>query len=406
MPRFDVVMTARADRSFRTEQVAGMFGLTVAAALRTQFSVVLPEEDEPWDIGLIAGPSGSGKTTVARRAYGSRVVEPAGWSKRRAIIDELPAETAVDAARVLTAVGFSSPPAWLRPFATLSTGEQFRCELARALLRASRSAVGGERPIVVMDEFTSAVDRRVARACAAAVSKAIRQGHVGCRLVAVAPHDDVAAWLEADWMLDMATRALRRRRLRRPEIRIDVHACGREAWSVFAPHHYLSGDLAPAAECFLALWEGRPAAFCATLPLIARRGRRRFTRIATLPDCQGMGIGMRVAAAVAEHYRARGIRVNLTSGHPAVVSHCRRSPWWRAVGVKRYGSQTRRSAFPPHRSSAGRAVASFEYAGAQRVPADAPSAADGSADPRGVPQNPEPCHGQPTGADFRNSVDL
>jgi hypothetical protein len=40
-------------------------------------------------------------------------------------------------AQTLSAVGFSSPPSWVKPYAVLSNGEKFRCNLARALLRAS-----------------------------------------------------------------------------------------------------------------------------------------------------------------------------------------------------------------------------------------------------------------------------
>ena len=37
---------------------------------------------------------------------------------------------------LLTAVGFSSPPSWIKPYHVLSTGERFRCDLARALADA------------------------------------------------------------------------------------------------------------------------------------------------------------------------------------------------------------------------------------------------------------------------------
>ena len=33
---------------------------------------------------------------------------------------------------LFTAVGFSSPPSWVKPYQVLSNGEQFRCDLARA----------------------------------------------------------------------------------------------------------------------------------------------------------------------------------------------------------------------------------------------------------------------------------
>ncbi len=219
-------------------------------------------------------------------------------------------------------------------------------------------------PLVVYDEFTSVVDRNVARACSSAIAKGIRHGAIPCRFVAVTCHYDVAQWLEADWVLDMATGRLQRRRLRRPDIVVEIHRCGLDPWKVFARHHYLSGSLAVGARCYLATWEGEPVTFCATLPVITKKDHRRFTRIVTLPDYQGMGIGMRVVAAVASLHRAEGLRINVTSSHPALIRHCRRSADWKAVNVKKTGSSPRgTSRFPGYRSSAGRAVVSFEYVG-------------------------------------------
>ena len=50
-------------------------------------------------------------------------------------------------------------------------------------------------------------------------------------------------------------------------------------------------------------------AFCATLPVIGRRGHCRITRLVTLPDYQGIGIGMAVAEAVGDLHRGEGNRV-------------------------------------------------------------------------------------------------
>jgi GNAT superfamily N-acetyltransferase len=139
---------------------------------------------------------------------------------------------------------------------------------------------------------------------------------------------------------------------------------------MFARHHYLSGGLAVGARCYLATWDGEPVTFCATLPVITKKNHRRFTRIVTLPDYQGMGIGMRVVAAVAALHRAEGLRINVTSSHPALIRHCKRAAQWKAVNVKKTGSHPRGSArFPAYRSSAGRAVVSFEYIGTEPVEA-------------------------------------
>jgi len=347
-----------------------MFDVPLAEKATARFAVELPGDDEAWEVGLIVGPSGSGKSTVASQFYGEQLYRGAAWPDDRAVIDcfgELPVRQVVE---LFTAVGFSSPPSWVKPHRVLSCGERFRCDLARALSISSdvsrdpvgeRSA-GASRLIVAFDEFTSVVDRNVARACSLAIAKGIRRGSIACRFVAVTCHYDVAEWLEADWVLDMATGELQRRRLRRPPIELEIHRCGVAPWRMFARHHYLSGSLAPGARCYLATWEGEPVTFCATLPVITKRNHRRFTRIVTLPDYQGMGIGMRVVAAVAALHREEGLRINVTSSHPALIRHCARSSDWRTVNVKKTGSSPSGSRrFPSYRSSAGRAVVSFEF---------------------------------------------
>lgn len=381
MPSLDVVVSCPVYDSFRVQQVAGMFDVPLAEKAVEKFSVELPGLDEPWDVGLIVGPSGSGKSTVAGEFYAQELYRGAEWPDDQAVIDcfgELPVRHVIE---LFTAVGFSSPPSWVKPYRVLSCGERFRCDLARALAGGCELRVASYEkeelsdlatrnsklatPLVVFDEFTSVVDRNVARACSAAISKGIRRGNIPCRFVAVTCHYDVAEWLEADWVLDMATGRLERRRLRRPDIAIEIHRCGLAPWELFARHHYLSGSLAVGARCYLATWNGEPVTFCATLPVITKKNHRRFTRIVTLPDYQGMGIGMRVVAAVASLHRAEGLRINVTSSHPALIRHCKRSSDWKTVNVRKAGSSSRRSAgFVGYRSSAGRAVVSFEYVGA------------------------------------------
>jgi GNAT superfamily N-acetyltransferase len=389
-----------------------MFDVPLAEKATERFQVELPELAEDWTIGLIVGPSGSGKSTVARCAYANNEIRTTNdesshssfdirhssfaWPTDWAVIDcfgEVPVRRVVD---LFTAVGFGSPPSWVKPYHVLSGGERFRCDLARALSVAfgkdKETRGQGDKdlcqenqsklepeiplspclpvslsplPLVVFDEFTSVVDRNVAKVCSAAIAKGIRRGNIPCRFIAVTCHYDVAEWLEPDWVLDMSTGELSRRRLRRPTIELAIHRSSVDAWQLFKRHHYLSGSLARGARCYLATWEGIPVNFCATLPIITRRNHRRFTRIVTLPDYQGIGIGMRVVAAVAELHRAEGLRINVTSSHPALICHCRHSPRWRTVNVRKSGGSGRRTGarFRDYRSAAGRAVVSFEYVG-------------------------------------------
>ncbi|MBX3411581.1 MAG: GNAT family N-acetyltransferase [Pirellulales bacterium] len=366
MPRLDVVVQCPVFDSFRVEQVAGMFDVPLAEKATETFSVDVPGADEPWEIGLIVGPSGSGKSTIARRAFGEALYTPRDWPADRAVVDGLGQLPIKQITGLFTAVGFSSPPSWIKPYHVLSGGERFRCDLARALAVGCGANEEGrleiERPIVAFDEFTSVVDRNVARVGAAAIAKAIRSGRTACRFVAVTCHYDVAEWLEPDWVLDMATRRLTWGRLRRPRVRLALVRCGRRAWDCFARHHYLSGKLSFGARCYLALWEQEPVAFCAVLPVIASRGKWRLSRVVTLPDYQGIGIGTRVVEGLAEEYLAEGERFFVTTGHPGMIAHCRDSRRWRIVRVKRTGSRASID-LANYRGTGMRSVVSFEYRG-------------------------------------------
>ena len=68
------------------------------------------------------------------------------------------------------------------------------------------------------------------------------------------------------------------------------------------------------------------------MSLIGRKDRWRISRVVTLPDYQGIGIGMAVAEAVAELHRGEGHRVNVTASHPAL---------WPTAGVRRCGGRCR-----------------------------------------------------------------
>jgi len=368
MPHVEVNLSCPVHDSFRVQQLAGLFDVPLTERASVSFGADVPGPDEDWQIGLIVGPSGSGKSTIARQAFAGNLVGEEPWPTDRAVVDCFGDASVKQITGLLTSVGFSSPPSWTKPYHVLSGGERFRCDLARGLSRAFAAASlqsgdSAPQPIVAFDEFTSVVDRNVAQIGSAAVARAIRSGQIGCRFVAVTCHYDVAEWLEPDWVLDMSMRSCQRRRLRRPAIELELFRCRHALWKMFAPHHYLSGALSRGARCFVAMWKGNPVAFCATLTVIGRKHHWRISRIVTLPDYQGVGIGMRVAEAVGVLHLEQGHRFSVTASHPALIAHCRRSPRWRTVRVLKTGSRTDRGFISNYRGSQGRSVVSFEYLG-------------------------------------------
>ena len=65
-----------------------------------------------------------------------------------------------------------------------------RVDIARALLL--------NQSLVVFDEFTSVVDREVAKIASYAISKAVK--HSNKQFIAVTCHYDIVDWLEPDWV--------------------------------------------------------------------------------------------------------------------------------------------------------------------------------------------------------------
>src|SRR5262245_23570063 len=220
--RAHVCVESAVVESPRVQQLRGLFDLPAERTSRLEWSVDLPLEGRDWQIGLVTGPSGCGKSTIARRLWPEEVARSAGlgWPAERAVLDAFPPGLGIqDITALLSSVGFSSPPAWLRPFQALSTGQRFRVELAR-LLAEALAAPEGQRPLIVCDEYTSVVDRTVAQVGSAAVARAVRRH--GLRFVAVTCHEDVLDWLQPDWVYRPAEGSFAWRRLqRRPPIQLE-----------------------------------------------------------------------------------------------------------------------------------------------------------------------------------------
>jgi hypothetical protein len=124
MSLVDVTVDCPVFDSFRVEQVAGMFDVPLRQRAEEHFRVEVPELGDDWKIGLIVGPSGSGKSTIARKLFGDCLYRDSQWPEDRAVIDGLGEQPIKQITGLFTAVGFSSPPSWIKPYHVLSGGEQ------------------------------------------------------------------------------------------------------------------------------------------------------------------------------------------------------------------------------------------------------------------------------------------
>lgn len=373
MAKVECEVSCQVPRSFRVDQVAGMFDVELAERSRRSWSIELPDLEDGWTIGAIVGPSGSGKSCIARQHYADGFVERYDWPADVAIVDAFPEDLSVKViVAMLNAVGFSSPPDWVKPYAALSNGQRFRGDLARALLTPAE--------VVAFDEFSSVVDRQVAQFGSAAVAKALRAGRTlghAKRFVAVTCHYDVLDWLSPDLVLDLGAGGklargwLQRDHKRfeqlvhpRPSIDIDLRFADRSAWGTFKHHHYLSHQLASQARCYVGWWANRPVAFAATLQSFGHARRRAIHRLVVLPDYQGMGIGLRVLEAVSA-WEARTHTVAIRTSHPALITSLRHRAGWVCTDFQVSGAahNTRKSGGAVRSGSRGRSVATFRWVG-------------------------------------------
>lgn len=346
--------------SFGVATVRAMFDLAESKSAEETFAAELPTDND-WRIGVIVGPSGSGKSTVAKRVYADDFVERFEWSPDQAVIDQIGSSMRT-ATQILSSVGFSSPPSWIKPYHVLSGGERFRCDLARALVLPNA--------LVAFDEFTSVVDRTVAKVGSAAIAKAIRGGAVDKQFVAVTCHYDVLDWLEPDWVCDMASGKLARGSLwRRPEMQIEVRRATPAVWPRFSRHHYLSAEISAKSKVFVGFYEGQPVGMVAVIHYPHPSGLYyREHRTVVLPDFQGIGIGNRLSELVASAFAATGRKYFASTLHPAHVQHRFRSSLW---SVERKNACKKRSRVSKgigvgKSSASKRTIYSFRYVGPKR----------------------------------------
>lgn len=157
------------------------------------------------------------------------------------------------------AVGLNSVPTWLKPYSVLSTGEKFRANMAIRL-----------KDCATIDEFTSVVNRDVAKSCSMSISKYINNNDIH-NVVFCSCHDDIIEYLQPDWIYNTDTKELSvGRSVRQSSLSIHIEGCAQEAWYMFKRHHYLSADLNSSCNCYIGLLNNRPIAFGA---IIAQPGR-------------------------------------------------------------------------------------------------------------------------------------
>lgn len=170
-----------------TARVAQAFDLEFDGTITTD----IPEFSCPdeYNIGMIVGASGSGKSQILKQYFNINLEEVvAEWFSDKAIVSHF--DTPDEAIEKLFACGLASVPTLCKPFHILSNGEKYRANVARQL-----------RDNMILDEFTSEVNRETAKSLSVALSKYIRQKNIR-NVVLSSCHKDIIEWIEPDWVFD------------------------------------------------------------------------------------------------------------------------------------------------------------------------------------------------------------
>ena len=329
--------------SYRAARVKSLFNAETGANF--DLDAEIPIDDNGWSLGVIVGPSGSGKTSMGGQLWGGEAfADFDNWPGDRPIVDAIaPGGDFNEVTAALAAVGLGTVPVWLRPFPVLSNGEKFRANLARVICDAPQR--------VVIDEFSSVVDRQIARFGALAFSKSwkrlARDGGNQCVLLSC--HYDIIDWLEPDWVFDTATGKYAGRGLwRRPKFEVEIWETDWRYWPLFEPHHYLKVPKMIAATNYVGVVDGEPVVHMAQG---TRPGLReaRGCRLVVMPEWQGSGVGLRFLNAICqmwldgENRFRKPMPTLFHTSHPGLCAALRRMPQWVQVSAHLYGGNKARS---------------------------------------------------------------
>ena len=327
--------------SYRAARVKSLFN----AETGCNFDLVaeVPADDPAWRIGVIVGPSGSGKSSIGREFWpGVPIADlAANWPDDVPIVDAIAPDGDFNAVTsALAAVGLGDVPAWLRPFSVLSVGEKFRAGVARVIADPPRK--------IVIDEFTSALDRQIARFGALAFAKAWRRLPAGHQCLILTCHRDILEWVQPDWIFDTATGKFSSTEgVQRPRFELEIWQTDWRYWPAFEKHHYLKLPQMVAARCYLGVVDGEPV--CHLAVSSRNKGRdveARACRLVVLPEWQGAGVGMRFLNAVCEiqlrgedgaRLPGRPATTLFHTSHPGLAAALRRDRKWRQISAVLYG---------------------------------------------------------------------
>lgn len=258
-----------------------------------------------WNIGIIYGNSGSGKTTLAKKMFGEDCFNTI-MDNDGPIINQLPKEFTYDeCATILNGIGLNSVPCWVRPVKTLSNGQKARAE---AVLLMTQK----DKEIIIIDEWTSVVDRTVAKAMSYCLQKFAKKQNK--KIILLSCHYDIIEWIKPDWMIDCNKQKFILPLsedfffTKRDQLNFTIREVDRSTWKYFSKYHYLSDRLPGGKIYTFGIFHGQNQigfqCFANYTP--DKKGYKSIfhsNRTVIHPDYSGLGIGIKLINLTSEYLK-------------------------------------------------------------------------------------------------------
>lgn len=336
MQNFDLTLSSAVSKTFRCVKAANSLDIDATKKSTHHFQINADIKTD-FNIGLIVGASGSGKTTLAKHIWGNESFKEI-LNPSLPVIDQFDLDYSYDdCAAMLAGVGLTSVPCWIRPASTLSNGQRARAECALQMARSKND-------FIVMDEWTSVVDRTVAKVMSHCVQKHARR--TGKRIVLLSCHYDVAEWLNPDWVIDcnrqeyIERRLLCRNHQRTEQLLFDVREVDRKSWRYFSKYHYLSENLPGGIIKTYGLFNGDDQiGFQCFANYVPHRGKgpmkMHSNRTVIHPDYAGLGMGIKLINTTSSLMVKKGYDVWAKFSSTPIYIAMKRQPCWKLQKIER-----------------------------------------------------------------------
>jgi ABC-type Mn2+/Zn2+ transport system ATPase subunit len=317
------------NKDYFINRAASSVDLDISKKLIHEINIEADIETD-YNIGLIIGNSGSGKTTFAKNIFGEKSLNTK-YNDKIPLINQFNNDLDYDERiKILSSIGLNSIPAWIKPVSVLSNGEKARAEIAIRLQNEN---------LICIDEFTSVVDRTVAKIMSHSVQKFARNNNK--KIICLSVHNDIIEWLNPDWIIDMNKqkyidrRLLRQNYKRKEKIKFEIRECEKKSWKYFSKFHYLSDNLPGGRIYFFGLFvEGKQIGFqCFANYMPGKLDILHSNRTVIDPEYTGLGLGIKLINETSAIMKKRGFTILAKYSNKATYNSMIKDKKWEFLGA-------------------------------------------------------------------------